>query len=335
MTASEWPEVRLGDVIELKRGYDLPRQERRPGPFAIVSSSGVTGRHAVAKVPGPGVVTGRYGTIGEVFYVEADFWPLNTTLYVCDFKGNDPRFVCYFLRMFDFDAYSDKAAVPGVNRNHLHEARVRFPQLAQQQAIASILGALDHKIELNRRMSDTAEATDRAIFKSWFEDFDPARAKSMGGRQVGAAAETTALPTGSFDDSRTRPIPDGWTVCRLGMGVSITRDVVDPQAFPGEVFNHYSIPAFDNGGRPSADLGRGIKKHQGRRSRRGCPRLEAQPPNIPRLAAGGGRRQEGDCIDGVRRLCGTASVDAGVHLRIDVVPVVRGAPRNARDRHIR
>ena len=109
--AGKWREAHLGDVIELKRGYDLPQRERIPGSIPLVSSSGVTDYHADAKVTGPGVVTGRYGTLGQVFFVPNDFWPLNTTLYVRDFKGNDPRFISYFLRGLDFFAYSDKAAV--------------------------------------------------------------------------------------------------------------------------------------------------------------------------------------------------------------------------------
>jgi type I restriction enzyme S subunit len=115
--AGEWREGILGDLIELKRGFDLPQQDRQQGSVPIVSSPGVSDHHAIARVTGPGAVTGRYGTLGEVFYINEDFWPLNTTLYVRDFKGNDPRFVSYFLRGIDFFAYSDKAAVPGLNRN--------------------------------------------------------------------------------------------------------------------------------------------------------------------------------------------------------------------------
>ena len=89
--AGEWRDCALGDVIELKRGYDLPQHNRRPGAVPLVSSSGVTDHHAEAMAKGPGVVTGRYGTLGQVFYVEQDFWPLNTTLYVRDFKANGGR----------------------------------------------------------------------------------------------------------------------------------------------------------------------------------------------------------------------------------------------------
>ena len=174
----EWREVHLGDVIELKRGYDMPKRERISGSIPLVSSSGVTDYHVEAKVRGPGVITGRYGTLGKVFFVSEDFWPLNTTLYVRDFKGNDPRFIAYFLRGLDFSAYQDKAAVPGLNRNHLHEASVRVPPLPEQRAIAHVLGTLDDKIELNRRMNETLEDMARALFRSWFVDFDPVCAKA-------------------------------------------------------------------------------------------------------------------------------------------------------------
>jgi type I restriction enzyme S subunit len=76
----DWIECRLGDVLTLKRGYDLPQKERIPGAIPIVSSSGVTGFHQEAKVKGPGVVTGRYGTLGKAYYIPGDFWPLNTRI---------------------------------------------------------------------------------------------------------------------------------------------------------------------------------------------------------------------------------------------------------------
>jgi len=214
--AGEWVETTLGEVIELKRGYDLPQQNRRPGAVPVVSSSGVTDQHAEAMAKGPGVVTGRYGTLGQVFYIEQDFWPLNTTLYVRDFKGNDPRFISYFLRGLDFLAYSDKAAVPGLNRNHLHQARVVVPtDVAEQRAIAHILGTLDDKIELNRRMSETLEAMARALFKSWFVDFDPVRAKAEG-RDPGLPKPLADLFPARLVDSELGEIPEGWEVGTLG-----------------------------------------------------------------------------------------------------------------------
>jgi type I restriction enzyme S subunit len=239
---SEWKDAALGEVVELKRGYDLPKDKRTLGSVPIVSSSGVSDYHSEAMVKGPGVVTGRYGTIGEVFYVVSDFWPLNTTLYVRDFKGNDPRFISYFLKTLDFQAYSDKGAVPGVNRNHLHLAKVRVPDLLTQRKIAEQLGALDAKIDVNLRINQTLEAMAQAIFKSWFVDFDPVKAKiaakaegrdplraamtTISGKpdaeldtlppdQFASLAATAALFPDEMEDSELGGIPKGWQVCTL------------------------------------------------------------------------------------------------------------------------
>jgi type I restriction enzyme S subunit len=163
----------------------------------------------------PGVVTGRYGTIGNIYYVKEDYFPLNTTLYVKDFKGNDPGFISYHLRTIDFNSCSDKAAVPGVNRNHLHELQTAIPPIAEQKAIAHILGTLDDKIELNRKTNETLEAMAKALFKSWFVDFDPVRAKGEG-RSTGLPAQISDLFPDSFEDSELGEIPSGWRVSELG-----------------------------------------------------------------------------------------------------------------------
>ena len=163
-----WQSCRLGDVLTLKRGHDLPEHSRQEGDVPVVSSSGITGRHKEAKAKAPGVVTGRYGTIGEVFYMEEDYWPLNTALYVIDFKGNDPRFSAYFLRNVLKGYKSEKAAVPGVDRNVLHEIKVRAPDLATQRYITAILTAYDDLIENNRRRMALMEDSARLLYREWF-----------------------------------------------------------------------------------------------------------------------------------------------------------------------
>ena len=210
--SSEWRPGRLGDFIELKRGYDLPKEQRSTGPYPLVSSSGVSDCHSEPMVRGPGVVTGRYGTIGQVYFVDRDFWPLNTTLYVRDFKGNDPRFVSYFLKTVDFFAYSDKAAVPGVNRNHLHEAAALMPDRQTQNRIADALGGLDDRITLLRETNTTLEAVAQALFKSWFVDFDPVRAKQQGLSPVGMDEATAALFPNSFEGTAEVVVPTGWRI---------------------------------------------------------------------------------------------------------------------------
>ena len=138
-----WRQANLGAVATLQRGFDLPHRSRIFGSVPVVTSSGFGYTHSEARVCGPGVVTGRYGTIGQVFIVEEDFWPLNTTLYVKDFHGNDPFFVAYLLRTIDFQSHSGKSGVPGVNRNDLHQLIVGLPPLSEQRAIAVTLSDVD------------------------------------------------------------------------------------------------------------------------------------------------------------------------------------------------
>lgn len=165
---SEWRETKLGDEINLKRGYDLPTRLRQDGSVPIYSSSGISGLHSEKMCEAPGVITGRYGTIGQIFYSKTCYWPLNTALYVQDFKGNDELFVYYFLQQLDWEKYSDKSAVPGINRNDVHQENVAIPSLPEQKAIAAVLSSLDNKIDLLHRQNLTLEAMAETLFRQWF-----------------------------------------------------------------------------------------------------------------------------------------------------------------------
>jgi type I restriction enzyme, S subunit len=145
---TDWKTVQLGEVCTLQRGLDLPKRLRHDGEFPLVTASGIDGTHSVGPVKGPGVMTGRYGTIGKVFFVEPDFWPLNTTLYVRDFHGNDVRFVHHLLQTVDFQSHSGKSGVPGVNRNDVHQEFVHIPaRRSEQEAIARALLDADALID--------------------------------------------------------------------------------------------------------------------------------------------------------------------------------------------
>lgn len=202
----EWQDITLGEFLNLKRGYDLPKSKRNSGNIPIISSSGFSGTHDKPMVYGPGVVTGRYGTIGEVFYVNESYWPLNTTLYVDDFKGNSPLFCYYLLQTINFRAYSDKAAVPGINRNHIHMANIRVPKsVVTQNNIAVVLKKLEDKITNNLEINQTLEQIAQALFKSWFIDFDPVKAKiavlEEGGSQEEATLAAMTAISGKGADS--------------------------------------------------------------------------------------------------------------------------------------
>ncbi|TAM66864.1 MAG: restriction endonuclease subunit S [Microbacteriaceae bacterium] len=154
----EWEIRPLSDVVQLQRGHDLPSSDRRDGDVPIIGSFGITGFHDVARYRGPGVGIGRSGaSIGKATYVADDYWPLNTCLFVSDFKRNDPRWVYRFLDRIDFQAFNSGSAQPSLNRNFLRMIPVAVPSLAEQQAIAEVLGALDDKIAANTAVAYKAE----------------------------------------------------------------------------------------------------------------------------------------------------------------------------------
>ena len=165
-----WRNGELGNFITLKRGFDLPQQKREDGQVPIFSSSGITGTHSTAMVNAPGVITGRYGTIGEVFYAAEDFWPLNTTLFVEDFHGNDAKFIYYFLKTLEWSKFTSASAVPGINRNTVHKETVSLPDIETQRRIASTLSMLDEKIKTNTEINDNLEQQAQSYFQELFVD---------------------------------------------------------------------------------------------------------------------------------------------------------------------
>ena len=163
-----WKNGELGDFVTLKRGFDLPQQKREDGQVPIFSSSGITGTHSTAMVKAPGVITGRYGTIGEVFYAAKDFWPLNTTLFVEDFHGNDAKFIYYFLKTLEWSKFTSASAVPGINRNTVHKEIVSLPDIETQRRIASTLSMFDEKIKINTEINDNLLDQAQTLYKQHF-----------------------------------------------------------------------------------------------------------------------------------------------------------------------
>lgn len=143
-----WEEKRFDEVCVLQRGFDLPTHSRFQGCYPLVSSNGITDRINEWKVKAPGVVTGRSGTIGNVHFIEEDFWPLNTALYIKEFYGNYERCIYYFLLQFGLRKYSSGAGVPTLNRNNVHSEKVRFPKsIKEQQAIVCQLDTLQSETQ--------------------------------------------------------------------------------------------------------------------------------------------------------------------------------------------
>ena len=146
-----WEVRRLKWVTRLQRGYDLPADRRVPGPFPVVSSGGFIGTHWESRCPGPGVVIGRYGSTEAVFYVEQDFWPHNTSLFVTHFQGNKQKWCYYMLRSITKADHAGKSAVPGLDRKDLFQIVVPVPPVDEQREIVRAIEVGTH--DLNNAIS--------------------------------------------------------------------------------------------------------------------------------------------------------------------------------------
>lgn len=163
--------IQFAEFITLQRGFDLPRQNRTPGPVPVIGAAELQGTHTEPKVNPPVVTTGRSGTLGEVMFTNVPAWPLNTCLWVKDFKGNDPKYVYYLLKTLDLAQYNAGAGVPTLNRNHLDSLPLNVHGLPEQRRIASILSAYDDLIENNTRRIAILEEMARRVYEEWFVHF--------------------------------------------------------------------------------------------------------------------------------------------------------------------
>jgi len=168
---SEWKNKSLAQFVTFQRGFDLPKSQFISGDIPVFGSTSILGYHNLSKVVAPGVITGRSGTLGKFQYSTVAFWPHNTTLWVKDFKGNDPKFSYYLMQCFDFSDFNGGGAVPTLNRNVLKSLKVDVPPLQTQQKIAKILSNYDDLIENNLKRIKLLEESARLTYEEWFLRF--------------------------------------------------------------------------------------------------------------------------------------------------------------------
>jgi type I restriction enzyme S subunit len=186
-------------MLTFQRGFDITKKEQEDGSYPVISSSGPNSTHSAFKVKGPGVVIGRKGTLGTVFYAENDFWPHDTTLWVKDFHGNEPKFSYYFLRTLGLEQYDCGASNPTLNRNHIHTLPIRRPPIEVQCRIACILSAYDDLIENNTRRIQILEQMAQMLYREWFVNF-----RFPGHEKVKMVESEIGL------------IPEGWSAQSVG-----------------------------------------------------------------------------------------------------------------------
>ena len=163
------PSVKFIDVIKLQRGFDLPVQERdSTGTINVYGSNGVLGKHNEIKVKGPGIVTGRSGTLGKVYYVLEDYWPLNTTLFSVDTHGNNVIYLKYLLEAFELERFTEGAGVPTLNRNIVHEKEIINAPLELQQQFAAFVQQIDKSKFAVQKSLEKAETLYKSLMQEYF-----------------------------------------------------------------------------------------------------------------------------------------------------------------------
>lgn len=165
MIPEGWRHDRVDEFFVLQRGFDLTKAQANTGTIPVVSSSGIGYFHDEAKVQAPGVVTGRKGSVGPVYYLEEAFWPHDTSLWVKDFRGNIPKYVWYFLQAMQLERFDEASSVPTLNRNNVHRRRVLFPPQTEQPRIIEVIETWDRAIETVEALIANARAQKQALMQ--------------------------------------------------------------------------------------------------------------------------------------------------------------------------
>jgi len=240
-----WTNLALGEVVTFQRGFDITKKEQREGAYPVISSSGPTSTHVAFKFKPPGVVIGRKGSLGGVYFANTPYWPHDTTLWVRDFHGNDARFVFYFLQTLGLERFDVGASNPTLNRNHLHAMSVTVPPRDVQRKIAAALSAYDDLIENNDRRITVLEEMIQRIYREWFVEF-----RYPGHENVPSI------------ESGLGPTPEGWTVQPMAEIATVIRgrsyrgaEITDEGGVP---FINLKCIAREGGFRPG-----GVKRYVG------------------------------------------------------------------------
>ena len=267
--ANSWHEVRLGDVMSFANGRSSPERSG-DSLYSVYGSNGIIGKSNEMNADANTIVIGRVGSYcGSLHFSNENCWITDNAIQAKAVGENDSKFFFFLLQSLGLNEWRSGSGQPLLNQTILSSIPTVIPSLPTQRAIAHVLGTLDDKIELNRKMNETLEAMAGALFKSWFVDFEPVRAKMDGrwrhGESLpGLPSDLYDLFPGSLVESELGEIPKGWEVRQFSDIVTQLRDNENPAVSPDTEFSHFSIPAYDEGQTPKLELGANIKSTKSR-----------------------------------------------------------------------
>ena len=218
--------ITFDEFVRLNRGFDLPESKIVDGEYPVVASTNIKAYHNAYKVKPPVVVTGRSGSLGKVQYIDSKCWPLNTSLYSKDFRGNNPKYIYYFLQTMHLEQYNAGAGVPTLNQNHLQQLKIVVHDIDEQKKVSYILSAYDNLIENNNKRIQLLEQMAENLYKEWFVRF-----RFPGYEHV------------EFIDG----FPKEWKICRIDQLSKIKAGGDAPDDSTKEITDECSIPIYSNG----------------------------------------------------------------------------------------
>ncbi len=218
---TDWRKSTWGEEVSLEYGKAIRDYNQSGGKYRVFGSNGPIGWTSQYLAKGPGVILGRKGAYRGVEFSSDPFFVIDTAYYLAPKTELDMRWLYYAVKHHRLGEIDDGSPIPSTTRAAVYVRDLEVPPFNEQRSIAAVLSAFDDKIELDRRMNETLEAMARAIFKSWFVDFDPVRAKSEGRKPAGMDEATAALFPNAFQPSPLGPIPRGWQVSRIGEEVTV------------------------------------------------------------------------------------------------------------------
>lgn len=242
--SSEWSETTWGEIATLEYGKAIRDYQNASGGVPVYGTNGPIGWHHTPLCNSDGVVIGRKGAYRGVHYSPKPFFVIDTAFYLKPKIELSARWAYYCLLTYDINGMDSGSAIPSTSRDEFYKLPVKVPALAEQNRIVEVLSLLDDRITLLRETNATLEAIAQALFKSWFVDFDPVRAKAQGRQPDGMDATTAALFPDSFDESELGLVPKGWRVGK----VEDLMELAYGKALKATDRNDGPVPVYGSGG---------------------------------------------------------------------------------------
>lgn len=256
---SAWRETTWGSVSTLSYGKAIRGYQERTKGIPVFGTNGQIGFWDVPLQNEPGVIVGRKGAYRGVHFSPGPFFVIDTAFALKTNPEVNARWAYYCLLGADINSMDSGSAIPSTNRDEFYAMPLLLPPLPDQQSIAATLGVLDDKIELNCKTAATLGEMARALYRSWFVDFDPVGAKAAGRAPAHMDAATAALFPDSFG---TDGLPAGWKTSPVGNLCDQAKQTVKPMEAPDRDFHHFSLPAYDTGALPAFEKGSEIKSNK-------------------------------------------------------------------------